>query len=39
MHEELAASHPGRRDEYRRTAEHARQTARKAREALRSFTD
>jgi multidrug resistance efflux pump len=38
IHEELAASRPGRRDEYRRTAEQARQTARRAREALRSFT-
>jgi hypothetical protein len=39
IHEELAVSQPGHRDEYRRAAEHARQTARNAREALRSFTD
>jgi len=36
LHEDLAASHPGRRDEYRRVAEQARVTARTAREMLRS---
>ena len=37
IHEDLAASTPSRRDEYRRVAEQARQTARKAREILRAF--
>ncbi|HUK73181.1 MAG TPA: hypothetical protein VLW50_31275 [Streptosporangiaceae bacterium] len=36
--EELASGHPERRDEYRRTAEQARTKARRAREALRTFT-
>ena len=39
VHEEIAASRPDRRDDYRRIAEQARSTARKAREILRSFTD
>ena len=38
IHEELAASRPSRRDEYQRTAEQARATARRAREIVRSFT-
>lgn len=38
LQEDLAASQPGRRDEYRRVAEHARATARKAREILRFDT-
>ena len=36
LHDDLAASQPGRRDEYRRVAEQARDTARTAREMLRS---
>ena len=36
--EELAGKHPGRRDEYRRTADQARAGARKAREMVRRFT-
>ena len=39
VHEEIAASRPDRRDDYRRIAEQARLTARRAREILRSFTD
>jgi hypothetical protein len=38
VHDKLAASHPGRRDEYQRIAEEARNTARKAHEFLRGFT-
>jgi hypothetical protein len=38
IHEELAASRPERRDEYRRTAEQARTAARRAREVVRKFT-
>jgi hypothetical protein len=38
IHEELAASRPERRDEYRRTAEQARTAARRAREIVRKFT-
>jgi hypothetical protein len=38
LHEDLAASQPGRREEYRRVAEQARNTARKARESLHSDT-
>jgi len=36
LHEDMAASPPSHRDEYRRVAEQARGTARKAREILRS---
>jgi hypothetical protein len=39
IHEDLAARHPERRDEFRRTAEQARTTAHKARELLRTFSD
>jgi hypothetical protein len=39
VHEELAASNPGHRDQYRRAAEEAHSAARKARKALRAFTD
>lgn len=39
IHEEIAAYRPGRRDDYRRTAEQACSTARKAREVLHSLTD
>jgi hypothetical protein len=39
LHDELAASRPERRDEFRRTAEQARQVARQAREAPRAFTE
>jgi hypothetical protein len=39
IHEELAASCPDRRSEYRRTAEQARKAARHARETLRTFTE
>ena len=39
VHEDLAASSPSRRDEYRQVAERARQTARKARVILRGFAD
>ena len=38
LHDELAASQPNHRDEYRRVAEQARGTARRAREILRSAT-
>jgi hypothetical protein len=38
LHDDLAASHPGRRGEYRCVAEQARDTARTAREMLRSAT-
>jgi hypothetical protein len=37
LHEELAARHPARREEYRRTAEEARKMAHKAREFLRDL--
>jgi len=33
----LAARHPGRREEYRRTAEEARKMAHRARESLRDL--
>lgn len=36
LYEDLAASQPGRREEYRRIADQARDTARKAREVLRA---
>jgi hypothetical protein len=39
IHEELAASNPDRREEYQRIAEKAREGARRAREALRTFPD
>ena len=39
IHEELAASDTDRREEYQRIAERAREGARRAREALRKFTD
>jgi hypothetical protein len=38
LHEDLAASQPSRREEYRRVAGQARDTARKAREMLSSAT-
>src|SRR5262249_57023778 len=37
-YEEMAARSPERRDEYRRTAEQARMSARKAREVVRKFS-
>ena len=39
LHEDLAARHPERRQEYRDTAEHARASSRRAREIVRRFTD
>jgi hypothetical protein len=38
LHEQLAARNPERRDEYQRTAEQARTSARKARQIVRTFT-
>jgi hypothetical protein len=39
VHENLAASHPGRRNDFLRVAEQARTAAHKARETFRSFAD
>ena len=39
IHDELAAHHPGRRDEHHEIAGHARAAARKAQEIMRDFSD
>ncbi len=39
IHDDLAARHPGRRDEHHEIAGHARAAARKAQEIMRDFAD